>query len=1838
MTRNSFFLLLLLSTIFFVSCNKKEEFSDPAQFREHLLAYTRGTIATNEELHFVFKKDLFLNQKLKDEFLKIDPSVPGKISHPRPNELVFQPDKTWQNGSEYQVTLKLSEAFPEHFDADLTYRISILKQYLRVELSGVLIYKDETQRYLLDVSTADEVTPDALKSCFQTDASSLMVTRVGEKNYTVEVKFKGVLNSKSYLRFSGKNIYAEESGQIDLFNKEAFKDFRVLFTNYDRKTRRFKIFFTRVLNATQDLAGLIQLDDQNCDYNREQNMLTIYLPQASGKEQSELSVAAQLMDFNGQKLGEPLLYNLERKISKPDVEIAIKGNYIPTKGKVLVPIRTRNLQSVQVSVVEVPRQNVRHYLSWHGILQSKQDYLIQLGRPVYYEEVKLSGAALSAGNEWEDYALDLTQKFDRNPGAMYAIELRFGPQNTLLDCEDIRNSRLNSSLRKEIARWENPKGYYYWSNSMWRDRWSYDFNWNETGDPCKLSYYLDRSRVSRNLMVSDLAIVAKQGKRAASVVVSDLHDLSSVSNAQVELFDYQGMSLGRGSTSSSGKAQFELARRAQVALVRHNDQEVYLSLRQENANALSAFPISGSTAEEDRYFLYTERGVWRPGDSIHLCLMMDRRHQSIPLGLPVVLEFYDYKGALLDRQRRKVEEDQQLYCFSLGTSTQAKTGTYEARLQIGASTLRKSLPIETIRPNDVEVIYSFDHEKNKRIRHDQLTGRLTAQYLNGFPLVNATISAKASVYPIRQPFEKYKQYAFTSDKTRPESALQVYKGTTDGKGELRFANSPDFRKFNGRANVILESSIDLPGGGLNQESQRFEIDPFQRYVGIKDLRGEGWQGSLKVRDKLNVPIVLLDRDGEKVSGKHKLRVQLMKYKNSWWIDRYALSRNASYKRSQYWTSVGEFTVDVINGEGAFQHQVEEYGKGSFMIVVQDGTKGHQAANYYTIYDDQAASEPLASPDALMVEIDKDECMAGQSVTLQYPEFKSARVLISIEQGDRIIDQFWKELNPRNRSIMITTDEDWSPNVYIHSTLLQAYGTVSNDRPLRMYAVQSLLVKQDEPQVSPKISMPDELETGQSFEIEVSNEKRDAMEYTLAVVDEGLLNLTGFDTPDPYKHFQGKKSLRVNTWDIYKLLMRRFDGEFAGILSIGGDDAYRADVQTDLNRFKSVVKFFGPMKLQKGKKAKHKMSVDQFIGQLRVMLIACNASGAGMTEKSVRVKSPLMLQTQLPRSLNVKDKVSVPVTIFKDEAAIQSATLRAVTTNAIDVIDQDKTIALANTDQRTEYIDLKVNNQPGETDLRFEISGGGKRMAESHKIMINYPNAYESQIEGQQLSKGETVGWTLSAPGYPGVANYSLQVSGLKIPKFAEYADELMRYPYGCLEQTVSRAMGQLYLDEVLDLSSDEAQKREDFVQAALTKLSSFQGGDGRFYQWAGSSYYHSWSGIYTGYFLLEAKDRRFNIPEGLLDKWQQTQSELANKWNIKGASSQRTQISEEQIQAFRLYLLARSGAPALGAMNRLSQSASQNYLTEILLAGAYQLAAYGNMADKWLNKGFESYSAQDKHSAYSAYTYGGRDRNECLMIDVVSLFPDQRGRFEELYEGLVDRLNDRSWVSTQTMAFAFLAANRYLKGIPIKIDESMNFRYSEDGKSRNYQTSYFKSQYFSFDSKDDGKKLLLENMGDAPIHVLQLTRYVPDDLEKNASSSKLSIQVNMDGQVLSDDSRTIQVKRGEEVLIYVRVSNASLRDFKDLALNLKMPAGLELLNPRLFKTVTMKPSSPSIHQDYRDDRVYTFLNLTKSEAKEYYFVAKAAFSGEFTLPSVRCEHMYKGDVYAETASGRLTVE
>lgn len=1824
--------------LFVLSCNKEFKNSDPRAFRDEIIAYTRGTISSSEDLFIVFKDPILSDDMDFEHLLSITPSVKGSFQLKNKRELHFTPDPSFIPGKEYKVHVDLETFFPDRFDHALDYTIQIIPQHLAVEKKGVKIMSNGDIRYLLNLLVAQEANIQNLKKCIESNATRVELVQNGHNSYIADLIFENGLPEDAFINYNGEPIFAEAQGEVELFDMDLFEEFNIIYTSHEYQEGKFQIYFSRRLKMDQDLLGLIRADQIDCDYSIQDNQLTVYLPDRLQKNEITLTLDRALLSEENESLRFNQEFVLQKKVAHPSVQFVDSGNYIPTKGNVYIPIRTRNLKEVQIEIIEVPKENVHHFMSWQGIRNNSMDFLTKLGRPIYYETVKLPGAELADPTEWEQFGLDLTKKFVRNPGALYTLNLRFGPQNTYISCDaGFIEQELHSTLSEMQDRWNKSNDYYYYDYSMWRHHRNFKYTWQEELNPCEMAYYWNLNRVSQTVMASDLGIIVKQGEGHAAVSVVDMHTLDQISGAQVQLYDYQGQVLGQAKSNKMGLASFALDRRATSLSVRHQSQEVMMDMHQNYANNLSSFPISGSERSKEQFFLYTERGVWRPGDSIFLNVMLNRRQANYPEGMPLVVEFFNHKSNLIDRKKSNIETGKNIYSFKLSTELNAETGTYQARVSIGPTVINKSIPIENIRPNDVEVKYNFKKEEGKVIKSNLLKGNAHVQYLNGFALKNANVQAKTVVQTMPRPFESFKEYRFSSSRTNSEPALQLFKQSTDDQGNINLNIQSDFKQFNGKSRLKIETEMQLPGGGVNISSESFMIDPFMRYVGIKQIRGSAWGGSIEAEEKVEIPVLLLDREGERTTGSHRLSVSLHQYVPSWWLDKYNLSRRNQYRHGKYWKHIGNYEITSQNGAAVFEHILREMGRGTFNIKIADIEDGHEAEINYTIYDAKRAAHPTESSNILMVELDKEICNSGESVTLKYPSFNTAKVLISIEQGDRIIDQFWKNISPNNREIILNPDDRWTPNVYIHSTLIQAYEQEENNRPLRMYSILPLQVNLFKKRLEAKLEVNEKVETGVPFYLKVSEKSKKSMEYTLAVVDEGLLNITGFQTPDPEAHFNSKIALRVNTWDIYSALIKKYHGDLSGILSIGGDDAYVADVQADFNRFKSVVKFFGPFKLDPGEVQKHEMTADNFIGELRVMLIACNDIHFGMEEKKLSVRSPIMLQTQFPRALNVTDQFNLPVTVFKDELGINKARVEAkVKTGKIEILNNNLEVDLRNKDQNLGVLSIEVKDEPGTEHLELTARANGKSMKEETQIFVNFPKSYQSVYKTLSINKGQEQSFRFNPKGYENYVKYKIKVSGVKLPDFTSYAEDLIEYPYGCLEQTVSKGFSQLFLDEILQLSPEQKQNQVLNVQSTLTKLQSFQDADGSFYQWPGSRYYHAWSESYLGYFLAETKDAGFRVPERMLDDWQRAQTERANQWVMPTSSNEYVQESEEMVQAFRLFVLAKTGSPVLGAMNRFVQGMTSNTMNNWLLAGSYALAGYDNKAEELMNKAIEW--SKNYQGRYSHYTYGGHERNLALIVDILYSLGNQHDLLQKYYFNLIDKLNERRWASTQTKAFSFLAATRFLDGNKANFNGEISFSIDVNGNKKELRTNAMKTQVFEFSDEYNGGTFRFENLGDALVYLDFVQRYLPKNLYEEPKNSELSILATIEGKSLSSEKPNITVNQGDEISFYVEVGNETSLALNDLALNVKMPSGFELLNPRIFKTVLTGKDSSFDYQDYKDDRVYTFFSLEAGRTKKFYFKAKAAFQGDFYLPSVRCEHMYNGDVFAETYSGRLKIQ
>ncbi len=1828
-----FYPSIIIGFLLLLSCEKKQELSDHQLVENYLIAYTRGTISSQEALKYIFKSSLPGEIEDWNKYFSISPKIEGDWDVLDGNQLVFVPKESFKNGENYTAHLKLSALNSNEFKKDLVLPFQIVKQYLNVDLEGIEVKGDENYQYVLNATSADKVDAEKLRACIFSDSKEIRISPLGDRQFKVIVEYDNDLSDKSKIEWSGKAINAEGEGSIKMFEVEDFKKFGVLFDQYIAASNQFKLYFSRRLDPNQNLSGMIQVEGKPINPEIRDNIIEFYLDDQSNKEEIKITCSKGIQAITGEKLASNLNFTIQTPMVKPAAEFVDKSNYIPSSQEVKIPIRTRNLKSIEIKIIEIPQENIRHYLAWNSIQHHNMDQIFRLGVPVYVEELALNPLGKNTG-EWEHYGIDLTDKFKRTAGSLYAISLHFGPQNTRLICdESFRELDLSSSLDLELNKWEKSakRGYYdYYSYG----RNGYYYQWRERDDPCKISYYLRGNEEILQVQASDMGVIVKQGEDNVSIAAVDLVSLEPIQNAKVELFNFQGIEMFSGTTDHQGFSSFQKRDHAAVASIENNGQKVFLSLLQDNANDLSAFPISGTSGSKRDLFVYTNRGVWRPGDSIYLNLMVNGRTSNLPAGIPLVFEFYDHKGVLIDREKQFHEKGKYLYSFSTKTDLNAKTGNYQAKLKVGAELINKTIPIETVKPNDIEIKYTINNEQDRIIKDNSFKGKAKLSYLNGFVVKGAKVELNNSISKWNKPFPKWANYSFSLNKELPDN-IPLNVSSLDGNGVLEVNSSMDLKKLMSRSRMRLEAKINLQGGGVNQEVQSFRIDPFEHYVGILKRKGRAWRGCLDFdKGQLDLPIVILNRDGELAQGNRNVRIILRKHRKSWWMDQYSLSRRSYYKSKSSWEELSNQTITVRNGKAAFQHLEEEFGRGVFEIVCEDIESGHQSSYHYNVYSDNARADATNSPDQLWVEQSKDESTVGEEVILKFPEFTKARALISIEQGDRIIETFWMKLSPNNRELSVYPDESWYPGVHIHISLLQPYGEQNNDRPTRMYSVQKLKVQQRKIALEPVLKLPESAEVQKAFDIAVSEKGGKPMQYTLAVVDEGLLNLSGFKTPDPKKHFEGHMALQVGTWDIYKLLMNKFKGNFAAILNIGGDDAYEADVLADFNRFKPVLKFFGPYTLNKGEVERHKVDLGNYAGKVRVMLVACTDKDFASKEEFIRVKSPLMLQTQFPRSLNLEDELSLPVTVFRENEKIKNVVLKVKSDESrVELVKPSVQMNFKDNQDLTK-VPIKVKGIPGKLKFTLNVEGSGKKMEETTDIMVNFPNAYTSITETASLNEGEEWNKKIETLPFPDYAKHKIIVSGLKLPKITEYAEDLIRYPYGCLEQTVSAGFSQLFLDDILELTPIQKQDRERYVGATIAKLKSFQNSQGRFATWRSGSYYHSWSEIYTGYFMQEARNKGFQVPNEMWNSWLKKQRDVAEKWSVHEASSKWIQLNEEMIQAYRLFVLAKGGKPVMSAMNRLSKSMSPQQLTFMLLAGAYQLAGFDEKANQLLNTAL----VEKENSAFSYYTYGGSGRNLALIVDVISTFENKKELLEKYYFYMVEKLNNSYYANTQTKAHAFLACSRYLNKNKASFQNEIHFEVDIDGTKEVYRKSYWEPLRIILDKEFFDKDIEVNNLGKSDIVVDHIKRFVPRERIKRNESQEISMNVSLANTNLNTLGSPLKLNAAEEQMYRVTVTNTGPIEQKNLALNLKMPSGFELINPRVNKTVKFPDQASYEHQDYRDDRVYTFFSVGPNDSKTFYFKATAAFEGKFVQPAIVCEHMYNGDVKAIVKSNTVIIE
>ncbi|NJN41591.1 MAG: hypothetical protein HC811_04475 [Flammeovirgaceae bacterium] len=915
--------------------------------------------------------------------------------------------------------------------------------------------------------------------------------------------------------------------------------------------------------------------------------------------------------------------------------------------------------------------------------------------------------------------------------------------------------------------------------------------------------------------------------------------------------------------------------------------------------------------------MYGERGVWRPGDSLFMTFILEDKFNLLPESHPVIFELQNPQGSISSRLVKSNSENN-FYKFATATDAEAPTGNWLARVKVGGTEFSQTVKIETVKPNRLKINLDFGTDKLKS-DNAYLNGNLQVNWLHGAPGKNLKAEFEVFLTKGETKFPNYPDFTFEDASLEFYSeSQQVFEGYTNAEG-------------NAQVNARLEVSSQAPGvlnaifrGKVFEEGGNFSIDrfsipyyPYKSFTGIRLPPGDKARGMLLTDTTQRVDVVTVDADGNPVS-RNQIEMSLYKVEWSWWWD-YSSSGTVNYMSGKYSKPIATSTIRTTNGKGVWDFEVKHPEWGRFLVKAYDPVSGHSTSKVvYIDWPGWAGRAREGSDGATMLSFSSDKTMyeVGEKASIVIPGSNQARALISIENGSKVIKTFWLETNQGDNPFTFDITSEMTPNIFINVSLLQAHGQTINDLPIRLYGVIPVRVEDPKTHLNPVISMPDVLEPGQEVSIRVSEQNNRKMTYTLAMVDEGLLDLTRFKTPDAWNRFYAREALGVKTWDVYDAVIGSFGGKLERLLAVGGDGEMASkEDDSKANRFKPVVKFFGPFTVD-GKTSEHKFTMPNYIGSVKTMVVAGDQGAYGKAEKVTPVRKPLMVLTTLPRVLGPGERLKLPVTLFTMDPNIKNISVEVNTTGQLNISGSKTQNVSMNGNEMTIDFDISVTDRIGKGTVEVIAKSGNNRASENIEIEIRNPNPPIVRVQESIVEAGKTWSGNVAPIGLPGTNSAVLEVSSFPPINLGQRLNYLLQYPHGCIEQTTSSVFPQLYLSGIKELTEVERINIQNNVKAAINRLKLFTTSDGGFAYWPGGSDSESWGSTYAGHFLLEAEAQGYFVPGNLIKQWKRYQKGKASSW--RRSNEPRSELT----QAYRLYTLAIAHEADLSAMNRLREQTS----------------------------------------------------------------------------------------------------------------------------------------------------------------------------------------------------------------------------------------------------------------------------------------------------------------------------
>ncbi len=1848
MKYRAFLTVLILSAVVFFGCrdsikvSKADESATGTYHPARYIKYVPERVLPDQAIEIVFVNPVSDISKagtaIKENIFEFKPDISGESKWKDDRTLVFIPEKELKQRQNYVVNLKLSllggkyaEASDYKFDFDVAGRDITFYKGDMVEL------KNGKARYEANLSFSYKTDNDMLKKELSLTMNGNTIgyeITGGDKDFKIITDDIPQSDEKKLFRIFLPKTKLNLSEDYELefsFTKLNEMAVRQISRKEENEKPVINILFASELADDQDIKGLIAITpDVKADIKKTGKTIIVSGDFEFGKEY-DLYINSGLRNKYGSRLKSDHKTKIQFTDKPPKVNFTDNGCFMASGNKKKVRFMTQNLKQVELVVKKVYESNLGQFLQGSSLRSRSDDDYYGYDYDYYNFDrvgIEIKRQKLEIGdkvvNDWVTNEIDLSRIIPDKDKGLYVLELTFKDSNTL--------------YRSEVT------------HNRWDRRYPRLFG-----------------KVTKNIINSNIGITYVQADEKNIVHVFDLETAKPMEKAEVRLLDYQNQVMQRAFTDKEGRAVLGKTER-NVFLVEadNNGQRSVIKTGEMKVN-LSSFDTGGAEykADKTRGFIYTERGVYRPGDEINISMIFRNKDNTFPKDHPVKIEIKNPQNKVVKTETLKSGEDG-FYNYRFKTDQDDMTGNWYFTADAGGEKFGRTLKIETIVPErlDVDIV----PEKEKLSYNDRsIRLELKSKYLFGNPASGLSASLKYNITGYSKKFNKYKDYSFVNETAQsPSLTDEIFSGTLNGEGKADIKlNIPDLRNVPSAVTVTLSAEVLDNGARPNKASLKLDHDPYRAYAGVTKPSGN----YVRTNSEIELSAVLLNTEGVPFPGSD-MTVRIYYNSRYWWWDYSGRNDRMKY-RSDFDTEIileEKFTSSDKPHKFVFNPARD----GLYLVeVTQSAENSHSAAYFVNASYWGGNDNDISDAELLTLRTEKDIYAPGETAVVRFPTGLNSRVIVSVDKGSSNIDSYSLESSGTETAIQIPVTKAMVPNIYCTVSVIQPNSQADNDRPVRLVGTIPIGVEEKLTKQEIGISVPGSLRPNEKFSIGIDAGAE--TQFTIAVVDEGLLSLTDFSTPDVWKFFYSKLRLGVNLYDLYNLVINANKGDVMNVFSAGGGLAERSKMLSNVkaDRFKAVAMFKGPLKTDKNGKAEVEFMMPEYIGAVRIMVVSAKNENFGSADKRVPVKSELMVQPTLPRTLSPGDEFDLPVTVFCMDGKVKEAQVELELQGPLTSEEKIITVRFDKVENKLVYFRVKVGSAIGVGHVKIKALSGKFRAESNTEIAVKAPSPREFSNKTMIVEKGATAEFMIPQKYLDGTVNASVSVSRIKMPDVNKRLNNILGYPYGCLEQTTSKGFPQLAVKPLLKQYSALYEELDGNINTTIAKLWTFQNDNGSFSYWPGrNTYYSSWADIYAGHFLLESGKKGYFVPTDMWDNWKRNMHSVAimqkvqkiSDWiSWKDSREKREKYNEIRIQIYRLFVLALAGEPETGAMN-LMKEINLNYLDDTerwMMAVCYKAAGMKETAE---NIALTAGVLVDDYTELSG-TFGCVTRDKAMiLISLVEM--DMESKAVELYGNLVDEINSDEWFSTQTSGFVMLAIGKFMDKYPqyfrtdvkyggtITIDDNETVELITKELSGVKQITAGPGTKVRFTSIDgagsDNIFVTLNWDGISSQHPtvregkgLLIERYWLDESGQPMENDPKTVI----GKIFKNsDSGIRSVKQGDIFRLKIKVTKTSASELKNMALVQILPSGWEIENKRLnddnaYSTASTKRSygyssgsynySQHIrYTDIRDDRVMWFYDMDKN-VKEMVFEIdlRAVTTGKFYMPETLTESMYSREYY-----------